>query len=172
MKLFLASILFIFSINLFANTLNFKLNGKTVMSFPHDKIIQGKLNKINSTEMTLYNAWRGYTRTYIGYDFFKVLDSVFGNYWRNSKTIKFMAIDGYVSISNIQAMIKASSGKTGLLSFKEKNKNGFTFVTKGSKEINPGPYYLVWTNFNDSDKATYGDVLKWPYQLMEIDILN
>ena len=23
----------------------------------------------------------------------------------------------------------------------------------------------VWSNFSDSDKATYGDVLKWPYQL-------
>ena len=172
MKLFLTCIALIFSINLFGNTLDFKLNGKIIKSFPNDKIIKGKLNNISSTELTLYNAWRGYTRTYIGYDFFKILDSIYGNNWKNSKTIKFLAIDGYVSLSNTQAMIKASSGKTGFISYKEKNKNGFTFVTKGNKEINPGPFYLVWTNFNDSDKATYGDILKWPYQLKEIDIIN
>ena len=69
-------------------------------------------------------------------------------------------------------MIKASAGKTGLISYKEKDKSGFTFVKKGEKEIDPGPFYLVWSNFNDKDKATYGDALKWPYQLKEINIVN
>ena len=69
-------------------------------------------------------------------------------------------------------MIKASAGKTGLISYKEKDKPGFTFVKKGEKEIDPGPFYLVWSNFNDKDKATYGDALKWPYQLKEINIVN
>lgn len=166
-------ILFLFlSQAAFANKLDFKNDGKIVKSFSPNEISQEKLEKINSTEIKLYNPWRGYEKTYVGYEFFKILDSIYGEKWRKSATIKFIAQDGYTSISNIQSMIKASTGKTGLISYKEKDKSGFTLVKKGEKEIDPGPFYLVWSNFNDGDKATYGDALKWPYQLKEIDIVN
>jgi hypothetical protein len=28
----------------------------------------------------------------------------------------------------------------------------------------------VWTNFSVEDKASHGDIIKWPYQLSDIDI--
>ena len=43
-------------------------------------------------------------------------------------------------------------------------------IKRGDKEIDPGPFYLVWSNFKETDHAAYSDVLKWPYQLVEINV--
>jgi len=156
----------------FAGTLDFKRNGKVVKSFSVEEVRQGKLGKTKVVEAELFNAWRGYSRVYVGYDFFKVLDAVYGKKWRKSTMIKFVATDGYLSHSNTKPMLKAAAGKTGLISYKEKDKEGFTVFKKGDKEIDPGPLYLVWSNFSESDRAAYADILKWPYQLKEIDVAD
>lgn len=155
-----------------AGSLEFKRNGKIVGSHPIEAIQKGSLGKLKAVDLELFNAWRGYSRVYVGYDFFKVLDLVYGKAWRKSYAVKFVAQDGYLSHSKIKPMLKAAAGKTGLLSYKEKDKDGFTSVQKGDKSIDPGPIYLVWSNFSEKDKATYVDVLKWPFQLKEIDVVD
>ena len=59
----------------------------------------------------------------------------------------------------------------GILSFKEEDSDGFTSFKRGELDVDPGPYYLVWTKFSNKDKAEYGDILKWPYQLTEINLI-
>lgn len=169
MTLLLALIL---PVSAVASGLEFKRNGKTVKSFSNEEIQSGKLDGVKVAEVDLFNAWRGYSRVYVGYDFFKVLDSVYGKAWRKSLAVKFVAQDGYLSHSKIKSMLKAAAGKTGLISFKEKGSNGFTMVKKGDKEIDPGPFYLVWSNFSEKDRAAYADILKWPYQLKDIDVVD
>jgi hypothetical protein len=56
------------------------------------------------------------------------------------------------------------------MAFKEKNQKGLSTFKKGDKEIDPNPFYLVWNNFSESDKGSHGDALKWPFQLMEIQL--
>ncbi len=169
-KLLLTIIVTFLSSNIFANTLDFKSDGKMVKSFSTKEITQGHFEKIKASELTLFNAWRGYERTYVGYNFFDVLDSVYSEKWRKAQMIKFIATDGFVLKSTIQAMLKASEGRIGFLAYKEKNMKGFSHFKKGEKEIDPGPFYLVWSNFHKGDKVSYGDILQWPYQLTEIEI--
>lgn len=152
------------------SVLAFKKNGKSVKSFSIEELQKGQLGKIKAIEVDLYNAWRQERKVYIGYDLFKVLDSVYGKNWRKSKMIAFTASDGYISHSDTRPMLKAATDKVGLIAYKEKDKNGFTFFKHADKEIDPGPFYLVWSNFKESDRPAYSDVLKWPYQLVEIDV--
>ena len=58
----------------------------------------------------------------------------------------------------------------GLISYKEKGSSGFTKFLRKEKQVDPGPIYLVWSNFSEKDKASHGDALKWPYQLKVIDV--
>ncbi len=70
----------------------------------------------------------------------------------------------------VSSMLKASKGKVGLIAYKETGIEGFTPYSKNGKLVNLGPFYLVWSNFSEGDKATHSDSLKWPYQLAEINI--
>jgi hypothetical protein len=75
---------------------------------------------------------------------------------------------GYTQVIGTKKLLKAAAGRVGLLAYKEKNKEGFTTFTKKKQEIDPGPLYLVWSNFTAKDKFSHGDELKWPYQLKTI----
>jgi hypothetical protein len=153
-----------------SQTLEFKRNGKLMRSFSLAELQNGKLDKIKAIEVDLYNAWMEDRRVYVGYDFFKVLDAIYGKNWRKSAMLAFVASDGYISHSDIGPMLKVAANKTGLIAYAEKNQNGFTLIQHGNKEIDPGPFYLVWSNFKESDRAAHSDVLKWPYQLVEINL--
>ncbi|OUR96816.1 hypothetical protein A9Q84_10780 [Halobacteriovorax marinus] len=164
--------LFLFlSLNVFSAELGLKKNGELLKIVSLSTTHSGKILGIKAKEINLYNAWRGYSRTYVGYALYNLLDNVYGESWKSARTISFKAIDGYTMVVRIKKMLKAAKGKVGLLAFKEKGKSGFTPVKKGAKLVDPAPYYLVWSNFSDGDKASHGDNLKWPYQLKEINIL-
>lgn len=171
MKL-LTLIFIFFSFNAFASSLTFKENGKVLNTTTIESIKQGSLAGVKKTEVTFYNPWRKNGFTYNGYDLFSVLTSVYGEKWKSASVIKLIAQDGYASISNIKAMIKAAEGKSGILAYSEKNQKGFSLVKRGERKIDPGPLYLIWTGFKKGNKVTYGDALKWPYQLKEIEIVN
>ncbi len=121
-------------------------------------------------EMKIYNPWRKYERIYVGYNFFSLLESSFGKDWTTSKSLKFIAIDGYIQVVKTKDMLKASINKTGFIAVKEKGRQGFSAFKKGKREVDPGPFYLLWNGFKTDDKVTHGDALKWPFQLKEIHI--
>jgi hypothetical protein len=163
--------------NSHAADLTFKLKGKDVSSFSPSQVKSGEIKekekekgKVKASEVTLFNVFRGYERTYEGYDFFNLLDAVYGNGWREAKQISFVAADGYRQFALIPNMIRAAKDKKGFLAFSEKGMSGFTKIDKQGKQIDPGPFYLVWTNFSEADKASHADTLKWPYQLVTINL--
>lgn len=174
MKKIILSLLLFFSFESGATNLSFYEGGLRVRSFHYDEIHLGYLaingKQVNSQTMELYNPWRKYKKSYVGYDLFKLLDSVYGRQWRVEDKIIFKAIDGYRQVVKIKDLLMKAKGKTGLLSYKEKKQDGFTTFKKGEKLINPGPYYLLWSGFDSSIKVHHKDVIKWPYQLKEIVI--
>ena len=150
--------------NIFSQQLEFKLENKKVYSVTkNDK-------KLNTIKVELWNAWRGYKKEYVGYDFTRALSAIYGEKWKKSSKIVFVCTDGYQPSIDTQKMLKMIKEKNfmGILAIRESDKKGFTPFKRGEKTIDPGPFYLVWTKFPKDKKATYGDVLKWPYQLKTI----
>lgn len=69
-------------------------------------------------------------------------------------------------------MVEVAKDKVGYISYTETGKNGFSKFYRKDKVVDPGPLYLVWSNFTEKDKATHGDILKWPYQLKTIELIS
>ena len=152
------------STSLFSQELEFNHANKKVYSVTkNDK----RLNKI---KVELWNAWRGYKKEYVGYEFTRALTVIYGEKWKKSSQIVFVCTDGYQPSIDTQKMLKMIKEKNfmGVIAVNEADKKGFTTFKRGDKTIDPGPFYLVWTKFTKDQKATYGDVLKWPYQLKTI----
>ncbi len=149
----------------FSAEVSFFKNNKVItkIDFKEDRKLSVKTKKI-------YNPWRKYTKKYQGFELYYILDQIYGRSWRKANLINFKAIDGYTITAVVEDMLKASKGKIGLLSFKEKNKKSFTEYIKNGKKIEQGPWYLVWSGFSKKDKVSHVDALKWPYQLKEIHI--
>lgn len=169
MKALLALLLLV-SFSVEANQLLFKMKNKDVMSLSIDAMKSGTAAKVKASDVSLYNADRGYQRTYQGYDLFAMLDSVYGKSWRSQKKITFTAADGSSQFVQIKDMIKAAQNKKGYLAYSEKGKNGFTFIEKSGHKIDPAHLYLVWSNFSTRTPASSAPALKWPYQMAVISI--
>lgn len=148
----------------------FKKDGKILKEIFLKELKSGKTLSNSKQDLNIFNTWRGYKKSYTGYSLYNLLDSIYTKRWRDSKRISFFAKDGYKQIVATKEMLKQSQGKTGILAYKETMNIGFTKFKRKGKLIDPGPLYLVWSNFSEKEKATHGDGLKWPYQLKTIDI--
>jgi hypothetical protein len=157
-----------------AASLTFKLNGKTVETISLEMIksqqLQIKQTKVFEKKLKVYNVFRGYNKTYIGYDLYEILNAIYGNDWKEKKKITFNSIDGYHQMSLIHSLLRSTDDKKNVIAYKEADRDGFTPFIKEGKMIDPGPLYLVWSNFTDKDIASHADTIKWPYQLAEINI--
>ena len=173
-KIFFSILFLCLGLNCYGANLYFKMDGKEVAYFSLKQFkkgeLRGKYGVVKVQEKKIYNAFRGYKRIYLGFDFFKLLDVVYGVTWHTKKRIIFKASDNYQQISLIAKMQEAANDKIGLMAFTEKNRRGFTKIEKNGKTIDPGPFYLVWSNFKESQIATHADPLKWPYNLSIIEI--
>lgn len=162
MRIFLLLSL-VFSYSVFANDLDFFYGAKKVKSLKSEKLK-------NLKKVEVYNPFRQYKKQYYGTDFAKLLASVYGAKWKKAATIKFVAIDGFIQMAEIPKFLKESEKHKGILAVGEDGKKTFTPFDKKGKMIDPGPYYLVWTGFDETWKADYNHDLKWPYQLKSIII--
>ena len=173
--LFLA-LLALLATEVFAENLVFKLNDKVRATFERDDFTSGRVlfngSEIGSIDKTLFNAWRQYERTYRGYALYELLDAVYGKDWRKAEKIVFVALDGYRQVAKIEDMLNASRKRNGYVAFGETGKKGFSKFKRGSKTIDPGPFYLVWSGFVPGEQARHGDILKWPFQLKTVGILS
>tara|TARA_A100001015_G_scaffold307426_1_gene403313 strand:+ start:5606 stop:6004 length:399 start_codon:yes stop_codon:yes gene_type:complete len=123
-------------------------------------------------ERNLYNIYRKNYYTYQGVDLLDVLVKAYGKDWQSHKIIMFKSKDGSIQSSSIEDILHHSrrKNKVGFLSIKEKGKKGFSSFVRAGKNINPAPAYLVWTNFSETSRNHYASPLKWPYQLIEINL--
>lgn len=168
MKLFKLLTLFLITQLTFSNELLLKVNNKTLLKINTNNF-SSKLG-LKKHNKLIYNPWRKESYHYSGFNFYEILDITYGPKWREYRTISFKATDGYQQVSSIKKMI--SNRNNGFLATGEVNQNGFTKFTRKEKTIDPGPLYLLWEGFNKDSKVSHGDDLKWPYQLVEINLKN
>ena len=173
-KFFLSFCFLLFVNNAFSLDLVFKQKGLFVDKISLSKINSGKLNiknsEIKSSTIKLFNVFRTKETFYKAYPFYELLNAIYGIDWQNKEKISFTSVDGYHQVALIAPMLKVTKNKIGYLAFAEEGLNGFGKFQKKGKWVDPGPLYLVWTNFSEKDKASHGDIIKWPYQLIEINI--
>jgi hypothetical protein len=74
-----------------SSDLVFKKDNKVLKEFSLNTIKMGKIGKVNSTELDLYNIARGYQKKYLGYNLFDLLGHIYGPKWKESKRITFAA---------------------------------------------------------------------------------
>jgi hypothetical protein len=169
MKKILILLLALVSISVSANSITFRKNNvKHIVK----TIKEIKSDKENLKKLEIHNVWRKYKKNYVGVYLYTLLDEVYGKSWRKSKKISFKALDGYTQTTKVSLMIKMSKNKKGLIAISEDSKSGFTTFEKNGKQVELGPFYLVWSNFSEEDKASHTDALKWPYQLKEINLID
>jgi hypothetical protein len=173
-KILLIISLTLLSTQLLAQDFILKLHGKVVEKISLSSMQSGKLalkhGLIEASTVKIFNVFRGYEKTYKGYDLFLLMDVVYGKDWQKNNKIIFNSIDGYHQISLVKKLLEATKNKIGVLAYTESDRLGFTEIIKDGKKIDPAPLYLVWTNFSNADKASHADTIKWPYQLIEINL--
>ena len=74
--------------------------------------------------------------------------------------VLFRALDGYVKPSSL-ARVREDGG---FVAFSEADRAGFAKM--GRRELDPGPFYVVWTKDEQENPHAY----PWPYQLASIEI--
>jgi len=78
--------------------------------------------------------------------------------------IVFTAKDGYSPNMSFDQLKKHKA----ILTFQEHSKDGhFGTVAQGKAVLNPGPYYVVW-----SEGKTLENEVPWPYQLVKIEVVR
>lgn len=164
------------SLSIFASEISFKWNDEVVQTLKLERFqsgditIKGKGLKAKSAEV--YNPFRKYLKTYEGYDFVELLTLVYGEKWKEADSIRFVALDGFSQAAPVKKMLEKAAEHGGLLTYKESGHENFASFEKNGKQVHPGPFYLVWTNFSGRSIANYQDVLKWPYQLEKIVLVG
>lgn len=163
-KLFIIGwVCFIHSLSCSAQSIDFYSGAQKIKTLPLSELKDLK-------DYDLYNPFRHYQKKYFGVDLFNLLTDVYGSKWKSGTTIKFVAIDGFIQMASIKKMLLESQKHQGVLSVGEDGKKGFSTFKKKGKDLDPGPYYIVWTGFDLKSKADYSHVLKWPFQLKSIII--
>lgn len=132
--------------------------------------IHAKNGELKAREISLFNIFRQQQKTYEAYDFYALLDLIYGQRWRQAKRMSFLASDGYNQFVGIEALLKASGGKQGFLAYQEKGLAGFATIEKDRKRVDAGHFYLVWGGYAEGHKGSHADTLKWPYQLSSINV--
>lgn len=154
-----------FSFSLYAQELEFYVGAKKVKTYSATQL------KKKAKSFQVYNPFRKALKVYYGLDFIKLLDESVSKRWRRAKVVKFEALDGFIQQVEIPVMVKKLENKhQGILALGEERQIGFADFEKKGKMVNPGPFYLVWTGFDEKAAADYNDPLKWPYQLKRVVI--
>jgi hypothetical protein len=176
MRSFLIVLSILVNASAFAQEIKFLFNSKDVHTLKQSALAKGQVTvngiELSSEKKAVYNPFRKYTKSYEGYNFFAILDAVYGPKWRQAESIRFMALDGFTQVAPIKKMIERSYEHNGIMAFKEADRKDFEKFEKNGKQVDPGPFYLLWTNFEGRQLASYADHLKWPYQLSQIVIVG
>lgn len=124
-------------------------------------------NQNKEKELTVYETHLKSNATYVGYSLVEFLDANFKNEWRTYDGILFTALDGYRSDISVAKILKYNP----LLAFSFKDsKQAFSFDNKAQneKDVDLGPFYLVWDNINNPELLREG-AHGWPYQVAVVE---
>lgn len=160
--------------NLFSYDLSFKYHHKDHLKIRKAEIYKGNIvikeKNIKSQVVSLFDILFFQDKTYRGYPLFKILDAVYGAEWRKQRKITFIAGDGYRQNAKINLMLENSKEHQPFIVFQTGEGGTIPKLKKGKRQIEMGPYYLVWTKMTKENKKKLYKFLKWPYQLKTINI--
>lgn len=107
---------------------------------------------------------------FLAFPLIELLNSQLGKAWQKSDGILFTALDGYRSDVAVEKILKYKPFLA--YSFAEKNK-AFKFdnLIQNEKDVEFGPFYLIWENINNPELIRYG-AYNWPYQIARIDSIS
>jgi len=76
--------------------------------------------------------------------------------------VAYQALDGYVSVSSISKLKETG----GYIVYEDLDFEDWEPIS--IKQVNPGPFYLVWTGKDQTTQNEY----PWPWQLVSIDLIK
>jgi len=165
MKIYLALML-IMSVSVLSEaegenlSLKFLVSGKIVKEVSLSTL----KDKLKTHEIEFYDPIYEKKKRYKGFDVRDVLQLGFGDEWKNSDytDIAFEALDGYAPISAISKLRQSG----GYVVFSDLDFEDWEPIS--IKQVNPGPFYLVWTGKNQTNNIEY----PWPWQLSSINLIK
>ena len=115
-------------------------------------------------EIKFYDPMYKKDKKFEGFALKDVLQLGFGDEWMNVKytDISFEALDGYVSVASISKLKEHG----GYIVFSDLDFEDWEPVS--IKEVNPGPFYLVWTGEDQTTANEY----PWPWQLSSMNLIK
>jgi len=165
MKKYLALILIIFAAVIShaedkSASLKFLVSGKIVKEM---NLIELK-DKLEIHKIEFSDPMYEKEKRYRGFELRDVLQFGFGDEWNNSDytDIAFQALDGYVGVSTLSKLREPG----GYIVFSDLDFEDWEPVS--IKQVNPGPFYLVWTGKDQTAKNEY----PWPWQLASINLIK
>ncbi|MGF1701110.1 cytochrome c [Photobacterium makurazakiensis] len=124
-----------------------------------------KMKQILPThKITIYDPQYGKDKNYHAFKLHDVLSLAYGDSWLQtlSTDINFTALDGYQAVSDYKKVVN----RGGYIVFADLDYPDWEGI--GHKQVNPGPFYIVWQGKEQGPKNAY----PWPYQLAKVDTVD
>ena len=140
--------------------LKFMISGELVREYNLSQL----KNKLKSQEINFVDPQYGKEKSYKGFLLQDILQFGFGDEWKNPDytDVAFAALDGYTAITNILKLRESGA----YIVFEDLDYENWEPVS--IRQVNPGPFYLVWTGKNQTTANEY----PWPWQLASIDLIK
>lgn len=140
-------------------SLKFLVSGELVKEY---KLSQLK-DLLQTREINFTDLQYRKEKSYKGFSLHDILQLGFGDLWKSSDytDAAFAALDGYTAITNILKLRESGA----YIVYQDLDYKNWEPVS--IREVNPGPFYLVWTGKDQNTASGY----PWPWQLASIDLI-
>ena len=140
------------------NIIKFMISDKEIKTLNQLQL----LDKLQIYEVSFFDPNYDKQKKYRAFNLHEILSFIYGDEWKSEKYTNFIfkAKDGYKSVSDINTV----KNKGGYIVYKDLDFESWEPV--GSKQQDPGPYYLIWIEESQSPADGY----PWPWQLETIQL--
>jgi mono/diheme cytochrome c family protein len=149
-----------------ADSLQFYLSGEKKAAYSLASL-QATLpsHHVRISSPFLVHGQAGKTKNYEAFAVADVLNLAFGSSWKNAAYtgVVFVALDGYKSVSEVAKLLQGG----GYIAYKDLDMPA-GWEPIGSKNADPGPFYLLWSGQDQSTANAY----PWPWQLAAIHLVQ
>jgi mono/diheme cytochrome c family protein len=106
---------------------------------------------------------------YRGFSFSRVMDSVYGETWKQREEMLVTCLDGYQPSIAVNRLVQFPA----YLVYEREDKKSFSVVNRiqGGYTVSLGPIYLVWDNLKAPELLKEG-AMTWPYQITTFDFIR
>jgi len=142
-------------------TLEFSLKGEPVDTLDLEQLS----SELTVHDIELYDPHYEKPKRFRAFAIADVMDAGYGDRWRSPdiSEVVFVATDGYRALSQSAKLTEAG----GYLAFEDLDQStGWEPISR--REVNPGPFYLVWLG----EQQTTANAYPWPWQLARIDLVE